>query len=117
MLEAKDVLRIFIEDEYKTLCNPETCETCKIKERFLNVLNEKVKSKFQDKKEYPDVMREEIFPLPKKIHDKIFEIKQYGNEFCQFLDDLSDSQEIEIAKMKLEEVVMWAVKGVSNDDS
>lgn len=40
-------------------------------------------------------------------------VKGLGNSFHAFLDDLPQSREISLAKTKLEECVMWAVKGVS----
>jgi hypothetical protein len=39
-------------------------------------------------------------------------IKRIGNEFHKMLDRF-DGREISIAKTKLEEAVMWAVKGVT----
>jgi hypothetical protein len=46
----------------------------------------------------------------------IEEIKEVGNDFYAMLHSLGDSREIEMAKLKLEECVMWAVKGICNND-
>lgn len=46
----------------------------------------------------------------------IEDIKGVGNDFYAMLHSLGDSREMEMAKLKLEECVMWAVKGVCNND-
>ena len=46
----------------------------------------------------------------------IEEIKEVGNDFYAMIHSLGNSREMEIAKLKLEECVMWAVKGICNND-
>jgi hypothetical protein len=40
-------------------------------------------------------------------------IKLLGNNLYGFLDGLGECREISLAKTKLEESVMWAVKGIT----
>ena len=58
---------------------------------------------------------EEYSELNKRLL-KEKEIKEAGNDFYAMLHSLGDSREIEMAKLKLEECVMWAVNGVCNND-
>jgi hypothetical protein len=41
------------------------------------------------------------------------DIKDIGLEFSDLLDTLEGSREISIAKTKIEEAVMWAVKSIT----
>lgn len=63
-----------------------------------------------------DVMNSEPRSLSSEHKASIGEIKEFGNDFYALLSSLGDSKEMEIAKLKLEECVMWAVKGVCNND-
>ena len=63
-----------------------------------------------------DVMRAEPRKLSLEELASIEEIKEVGNDFYAMLHSLGDSREIEMAKLKLEECVMWAVKGICNND-
>ena len=40
-------------------------------------------------------------------------IKDMGAEFHEFIDGIGNSREISLAKTKIEEAVMWAVKHVT----
>lgn len=40
-------------------------------------------------------------------------IKDMGLEFIQYLDTMTPGRENSIAKTKIEEAVMWAVKGIT----
>lgn len=40
-------------------------------------------------------------------------VKDKGAEFLQLIDSLGASRETSLAKTKIEEAVMWAVKGVT----
>ncbi len=42
-------------------------------------------------------------------------IKGLGNSFYESLCFIDDCRETELAKTKLEECVMWAVKGICNE--
>lgn len=63
-----------------------------------------------------DVMSAEPRKLSLEELASIEEIKEVGNDFYAMLHSLGDSREIEMAKLKLEECVMWAVKGICNND-
>ena len=63
-----------------------------------------------------DVMSAEPRKLSLEELASIEEIKDVGNDFYAMLHSLGDSREIEMAKLKLEECVMWAVKGICNND-
>ena len=63
-----------------------------------------------------DVMNVNPKSLSLEQRLSIQEIKEFGNDFYAMLHSLGDSREIEMAKLKLEECVMWAVKGICNND-
>jgi len=63
-----------------------------------------------------DVMSAEPRKLSLEELASIEEIKEVGNDFYAMIHSLGDSREIEMAKLKLEECVMWAVKGICNND-
>lgn len=63
-----------------------------------------------------DVMNAEPRKLSLEELSSIEEIKEVGNDFYAMLHSLGNSREMEIAKLKLEECVMWAVKGICNND-
>ena len=63
-----------------------------------------------------DVMNAKPIKLSLEELASIEEIKEVGNDFYAMLHSLGDSREIEMAKLKLEECVMWAVKGICNND-
>jgi len=72
----------------------------------------------EDKEEdtVEDVMNAEPRKLSLEELSSIEEIKEVGNDFYAMLHSLGNSREMEIAKLKLEECVMWAVKGICNND-
>jgi hypothetical protein len=79
------------------------------------------KVKGSDKKEVPDVMRVRSnigLLIPSQV-SLVGKIKRMGNDFHAFLSNAplsipgEYSREIEIAQKKIEEAVMWAVKGVT----
>lgn len=45
---------------------------------------------------------------------RMYEVKEKGQEFLDLLDTLGHSEELVIAKRRLEEAVMWAVKHISS---
>lgn len=63
-----------------------------------------------------DVMNKEPKKLSTEQIKNIGLIKSIGNGFHEMLDLLPVNREISLAKTKLEESVMWAVKGVSNSN-
>ena len=40
-------------------------------------------------------------------------VKDVGEDFLALLDDLPKSREVSLARTKIEEAVMWAVKGIT----
>ena len=49
-----------------------------------------------------------------KLQDQMLLIKSLGFEFYNYLDSLPPSRETSLAKTKIEEAVMWAVKGITS---
>ena len=45
--------------------------------------------------------------------EQIQAIKEMGREFTVFCDDMGVSRDLSLAKTKMEEAVMWAVKHVT----
>lgn len=61
----------------------------------------------------PDVMRREPKTLTgNEVADLDF-VKKAGNTLHAWLSELGDSRELSVAKTKLEEAVMWAVKHIT----
>ena len=67
-----------------------------------------------------DVMRKKYKTLSEdnsgqvKFQNQILSIKSLGFEFHHYLDSLPSSREISLAKTKVEEAIMWAVKAVTS---
>lgn len=62
-----------------------------------------------------DVMNVNPKSLSLEQRLSIQEIKEFGNDFYALLDSIENAY-LRIAKEKLEECVMWAVKGICNND-
>ena len=60
-----------------------------------------------------NVMRHQYKVLSEAEKQDMQKIKDYGLEFHQFLESLGASREISLAKTKVEEAVMWAVKHIT----
>lgn len=60
-----------------------------------------------------NVMRHEYRVLNEVEKEIMQGLKDIGLEFIRALDDIGDSREISIAKTKIEEAVMWAVKHIT----
>lgn len=60
-----------------------------------------------------NVMRHEYKVLSdlEKVHMK--DVKDKGLEFINLIDHMGSNREYSIAKTKIEEAVMWAVKGLT----
>jgi len=58
-----------------------------------------------------DVMCKASKQMTKDQLESIYTIKGLGNGFYDFLESLPNGREVALAKTKLEEAVMWAVKG------
>ena len=61
----------------------------------------------------PDPLRKSYRALSEEENTVISNIKECGQNFLQLLEDAGDSREISLAKTKVEEAVMWAVKHVT----
>lgn len=60
-----------------------------------------------------NVMRHQYRELTEEEKYKMRDIKDHGLEFWCILDDLGASRELSLAKTRIEEAVMWAIKHVS----
>lgn len=61
-----------------------------------------------------DVFRVEYKKLSEDRTREIVELKQKASELYKMISSLGDSRETSLARTKLEESIMWAVKGASN---
>lgn len=59
------------------------------------------------------VMRKEYRQLTDEEKAEMNTIKQMGEEFVALCDRLQPGREMSLAKTKMEEAVMWAVKGIT----
>lgn len=57
-----------------------------------------------------NVMRHEYRVLTDEEKAQMQRVKDLGRQLHEFLDSLGDSRELSLAKTRLEEAVMWAVK-------
>ena len=60
-----------------------------------------------------NIMRHEYKQLSDLDKENMKLVKDKGLEFYEFLDELVPSREVVLAKTKLEEAVMWAVKHIT----
>lgn len=81
----------------------------------LEELAKKYEQLYPQESSSPDVMNKENKSLSDEQIKNIELIKNIGNGFHEMLDLLTKNREISLAKTKLEECVMWAVKGVSSE--
>ncbi len=61
-----------------------------------------------------DIMRAHRYQIDMGRIQTIKNIKYFGNVFFDILNTLAPSREVSLSKTKLEEAVMWAVKGISS---
>jgi len=61
----------------------------------------------------PDIMREKYRPTSTEEMLNIDKVKKEGAALWRLLDKLGDSRSLNIAKSKVEEAVMWAVKHIT----
>lgn len=61
----------------------------------------------------PDVMRQTYRELTDEEKRQMAVVKDFGNEWVGFLDTVGVSRELSLAKTKIEEAVMWAVKHIT----
>lgn len=60
-----------------------------------------------------DTMRQESRPLTDKEQDAIRTVKGMGETFYKYLSSLPPTRQRDMAMARIEEAVMWAVKGIS----
>lgn len=60
-----------------------------------------------------NVVRHEYRVLSDAEKAQMKHLKDVGAEFITFCDDVGQSRELSLAKTKMEEAVMWAVKHVT----
>lgn len=60
-----------------------------------------------------NVMRHEYRVLTDSEKEEMKHIKDAGLNFHQYIDSIGDSRELTLAKTKIEEAVMWAVKHIT----
>lgn len=53
----------------------------------------------------------EYAPMPTKSSKNV--VEDFGHTFIALIDKLGSKREYSIAKTKIEEAVMWAVKGIT----
>jgi hypothetical protein len=61
----------------------------------------------------PNVMRHNYRVLSDREKRQMQEIKDLGLHFHSFLTGVGNSRELSLAKTKIEEAVMWAVKHIT----
>lgn len=70
-------------------------------------------SSTSDERTVNNVMRHEYKVLSDDEKAAMQKVKDDGLAFHQFLDSLGQSRELALAKTKIEEAVMWAVKHIT----
>lgn len=60
-----------------------------------------------------NVMRQEYRALSDAEKEQMEKIKSLGAEFHSFVVEIGASRELSLAKTKIEEAVMWAVKHIT----
>lgn len=71
-----------------------------------------------------DTMRRDYAPLPPRKAKAVMQVKDLGQRFVNELnsmtktsDTLANDREIDIAVERIEEAVMWAVKGITHGEA
>lgn len=66
-----------------------------------------------DSRTVNNVVRHEYRVLTDAEKQQMKQIKDLGADFLAEIDKLDDSREVELARVKIEEAVMWAVKHIT----
>lgn len=61
----------------------------------------------------PNIMRHEYRALKESEKGQMKNVKDWGLEMITYLDTVGESRELSLAKTKIEEAVMWAVKHIT----
>lgn len=75
-------------------------------------MTEKINSTSDDRVKN-NVMRHEYKVLTDDEKLRMQKIKDMSLEFYELLDDIGDSRELSLARTKIEEACMWAVKHIT----
>ena len=67
----------------------------------------------KDERTTNNVMRHEYKQLSDVEKDQMLKVKDMGLDFFEYLTSVGDSRELSLAKTKIEEAVMWAVKHIT----
>jgi hypothetical protein len=66
-----------------------------------------------DERTVNNVMRHEYKVLSDEEKQSMQAVKDMGLEFHEYIESLGNSRELSLAKTKVEEAVMWAVKHIT----
>lgn len=66
-----------------------------------------------DERTVNNVMRHSYRVLSDQEKQHMQAVKDFGLDFFEFIDDIGSSRELSLAKTKIEEAVMWAVKHIT----
>lgn len=66
-----------------------------------------------DERTVNNVMRHEYRVLSEEEKQQMQSIKDIGLSFHEYMDSIGSSREISLAKTKIEEAVMWAIKHIT----
>jgi hypothetical protein len=66
-----------------------------------------------DKRTVNNTMRHQYKVLSDEEKESMQKVKDMGLDFHDFLSGLGESRELSLAKTKIEEAVMWAVKDIT----
>lgn len=66
-----------------------------------------------DERVVNNLMRHQYKVLSEEEKVSMQTMKDFGLNFCNFIDTLGQSLEYSLAKTKVEEAIMWSVKGLT----
>lgn len=75
--------------------------------------SERVFDSTSEERTINNVMRHEYKSLSDAEKDQMLRVKHLGLEFFDYLTSVGESRELSLAKTKIEEAVMWAVKHIT----
>ncbi len=78
----------------------------------LNKATEYLKSD-SDERTKNNTMRHQYRVLSEEEKSQMLAIKDMGEQFVGYCDGIGQSRELSLAKTKIEEAVMWAVKSIT----
>lgn len=75
---------------------------------------DKIFASTDDKRTINNTMRHQYRVLTEDERAQMGKVKDLGFDFLEYISTLPTTRENSIAKTKIEEAVMWAVKGITN---